>query len=228
MSVRVFRKILNVVTHTLLEKYAGAPTKSVRTALAAIAASETAFTSFEQIKLETQKPKPLIESIWTHPKEKELTAAIKELLETTNGEAGAILYHGTPHTENMIEQAENCSEGRGKLENRMCSNGDCAAGLYGMGCLRSAHAYSGSEFIAKIVSEKPVDFDQDRGTPYLKVFDNKHLVAVFRVINHDEIQSHKEPTLVESLSVAVETGLRAFKEVKKSMLIKDSSRAPKP
>jgi len=216
MAIRLFGGVIHSAVDAAIGRFAGASsTKSpiVRVALPAIAASHAAFHAFNLVKQQTKKPEPETEIVWSHPRAGDLTAEVKALREKTKGTAGAILYHGTPHSVNMIEQAESCSEGLGKLEKRVCSNGDGAAGIYGTSSPVGTYEYSGAEFIAKIVSPGKVHFDEARGTPYIEAGDNKHLVEVHRVINHKAIKAHKEPTLVDSLRVALEAGSKAYSDM---------------
>jgi hypothetical protein len=217
MSVRLFSSVIHNAADAAVSRFANGPKTSsivVRAALPAIAGSHAAFYAFNQVKQQTRKPEPKTEIVWSHPKGEDLTAEVRTLREKTKGTAGAILFHGTPHSLSMIEQAESCPEGLGKLEKRVCSNGDAAAGIYGTSSPVGTYEYSGAEFMAKIISSGRVHFDEARGTPYLEAGDDKHLVEVHRVTNHEEIKAHKEPTLVDSLRVAVEAGFKAFNDVR--------------
>ena len=185
----------------------------VRAALPVIAASHAAFDAFNQVRQQCKMPDPQTEIVWSHLRAEDLTAGVRVLREKTKGTAGAILYHGTPHTGNMIEQAESCPEGLGKLEKRVCTNGDASAGIYGTSSPVATYKYSGAEFMAKIVSTGRVHFDESRGTPFIETGDDKHLVEVHRVINHDEIIAHRELTLAESLRVAAEAGSKAYSDM---------------
>lgn len=219
MSANIFKKSIDHLSknpHYL--KLAAQPTQNqlVRVAVSAIEALQAGFDAFQTKKLQTQKPTPRIEVIWTHPEKETLTTRIDKVLESTGGASGTFLYHGTPHAKNMIDQAENCPQGSGQLEKRVCSNGDCSAGIYGIASLAGAYNYSGARFIVKIASLSPCHFDQARGTPYIEANADKYLIAVYSVTNHDQIQSHTEASQADCIRIGLTEASKVFKKMLQS------------
>jgi hypothetical protein len=185
-------------------------------AISAITACRAGFDAFQTKKLQTQKPQPQTAVLWTHPHKEKLEQSIEKVVESTGGANGTVLYHGTPHAKNMIAQAENCPQGSGQLEKRVCSNGDCAAGIYGISSLAGAYNYSGAQFIVKIASLSPCHFDQARGTPYIEATADKYLIAVYSVTNHEQIQSHTEATQADCIRIGLTEASKVFKKMLQS------------
>lgn len=201
-------------------KLAVQPVKNrlVGVTLSVIAAFQAGFDAFQTKKLQTQKPQPQTEVLGTHPHKEKLEQSIEQILESTGGASGTFLYHGTPNAKNMIDQAENCPQGSGQLEKRVCSNGDCAAGIYGIASLAGAYNYSGARFIVKIASLSPCHFDQARGTPYIEATADKYLMEVYSVTNHDQIQSHTEASQADCIRIGLKEGSKVFKKMLQSFV----------
>jgi hypothetical protein len=208
MPIRSIRRLVKQAASAALNRSPSKPAVVKKTFAAAKAAMHAGKAETQKL---AQKPAVQFKAVWVNPKREELIQAVLKTQEVSQGTHGVPgLFHGTPHHEEIMNQAVNDASGMGKLHNRTCKNGDEEAGLYGVSTVEDAHHYTGSDHVVEVASHGPLKFDADRGTPYLKAKHENFLLAVHQITNVDELKQFVRPSFIKKVRVFVKGAKEAF------------------